>query len=187
MTSLWIRGLTATYPERLVPVVNVFVWTYFAVSTMASSREAALCPTAQDDSRRPPALEDSITAASDMVLGSHAVTEREEWRGLLVLLISTCLSTNLRNVTIVQEGTSIKESLQKPVRNFPKTLSMPSSLEIGAIKHHSLLCCQRGYCFRKLEERLGKMHENVQVIKPNASHQLLSKPSCYLYIPLPSW
>lgn len=49
-------------------------------------------------------------------------------------------------------------------------------------KHHSLLCCHTGCCFRKLEERLGKTHENVQVLKPNASHQLLSKPSCYLYI-----
>lgn len=68
-------------------MVNVFVWTYFAVSTMASSREAALCPTAQDDSRRPPALEDSITAASDMVLGSHTVTDK---RGVM-RLISGCV------------------------------------------------------------------------------------------------
>lgn len=52
------------------------LWTYFAVSTTASSREAELSLTAQDDSRRPPALEASLTTASDMAVGSHTVTEK---------------------------------------------------------------------------------------------------------------
>lgn len=48
---------------------------------MASSREAA-----QDDSRMPPVLDDSITA-SDMAPGSHTVSEMETQRSLGVLKI----------------------------------------------------------------------------------------------------
>lgn len=44
---------------------------------MASSMEAT-----QDDSRMPPALEDSNATASDMAPGSHTVTEKET-QGLL--------------------------------------------------------------------------------------------------------
>lgn len=70
----------------------MFAWTYFAVSRMPSSREAALSPTPQDDSRKPPALGGSITAASDMAGGSHTVTEREEGQGLSAAVYLTSTS-----------------------------------------------------------------------------------------------
>lgn len=56
--------------------VKVFTWTYFAVSTAPSLREAALAPTARDDSLKPSTLE--VSTASDMAAGAHSVTEREE-------------------------------------------------------------------------------------------------------------
>lgn len=73
------------------------VWTYFATST--SSSEAALFPAPQDDSRKLLALGASITSASDMVVDSHTVTEREQWRGSLVLF-----DKNIHNKDAVREG-----------------------------------------------------------------------------------
>lgn len=58
--------------------MKVFTLTYFAVSAMASLREAALAPTAQDGSLKLSPLEASIPTASDMAAGAHSVTEREE-------------------------------------------------------------------------------------------------------------
>lgn len=107
--------------------VNVFMWTYFAVSKMASSREAALSPTAQDDSRKPSALEASITTASDMAAGSHTVTERDEWRGMLAtaLLTSTSLNEHLQtNIffiiirCICKKTNTKKKSPQGPNEEF---------------------------------------------------------------------
>lgn len=81
-------------------VLDVFVWTYFAVSTMSSSREAALFPPPQEDSRRPSALGGSITTASDMAEGSHTVTERHEWQGL----VSYCIVDNHLHRTHLLSG-----------------------------------------------------------------------------------
>lgn len=80
-----------------------------------------------------------------------------------------------------QEGKSIKNLLSKKFPHCLHCLLHWRLEQLIIFKHHSLLCCQRGYCFRKLEERLGKMHENVQVLKPNASQKPLSNPSSYLY------
>lgn len=100
--------------------VNVFMWTYFAVSKMASSRES---PTAQDDSRKPSALEASITTASDMAAGSHTVTERDEWRGMLAtaLLTSTSLNEHLQKKKFLSSsGASAKRQTQKKISSGTK-------------------------------------------------------------------
>lgn len=55
--------------------------TYFAVSTMTSSREAALSAVTQGDSRKPTSLGGSVTP--DMLVDSHKVTETEDGQGVL--------------------------------------------------------------------------------------------------------
>lgn len=54
--------------------------TYFAVSTMPSSREAALSTVTQGDSRKLTSLGGSVTP--DMLVDSHKVTETEDGQGV---------------------------------------------------------------------------------------------------------
>lgn len=75
-------SLTASSLEAVAKVSETF--TYFAVSMIASSMEAA-----QDDSRMPPARDDCIATASDMALGSHSVSEMKTQCSLVVLQIHT--------------------------------------------------------------------------------------------------
>lgn len=72
--------------------------TYFAASMIASSMEAA-----QDDSRMPPAVDDSMATASAMALGSHSVSEMEKQRSLGVLkthMRTSCEKKNDRRLCI---------------------------------------------------------------------------------------
>lgn len=71
------------------------VGTYLAVSTVPSSREALLSRAPREDSSGPPARGGSITAASDVAVGSHAVTERGEQ----ALLCSVYLTVHLLSTT----------------------------------------------------------------------------------------
>lgn len=75
MIYLHLHFITVLFPE--VNRSNAFVLTYFAVSNMQSSREAELSPATRDSSK-PPSCGGSITTASDMALGSHAVTARDK-------------------------------------------------------------------------------------------------------------
>lgn len=68
------------------------MWTYLAIS-----REAALSPTPQDDSRKPSDLGGSITTPS--AVGSHSVTVKEDRQGLLVIF-----DKNIHNKDVSPQG-----------------------------------------------------------------------------------
>lgn len=78
--SLQISQMRESANKCLAESKQQVLRTHFAVSTMPSSRDAALCPL-QVDPRRPSALEVSITTGSDMAVGSQSVTEKEERTG----------------------------------------------------------------------------------------------------------